>query len=142
MEILFTTTLPLSARMALLNAFTARDLTFRIPDCPEYKFQNDFRTYATTHCLIFAEAKKILRPKKSGTQSHNSTPAPSIFNFNFSSYPDLGDTPAPSSNVPYFPQTSYSEVARSVPTPNCSGSTSTTARLFSKTRDPQNKQGP
>ena len=111
-------------------------------DCPEYKFQNDFRTYATTHCLTFAEAKKILRPKKSGTQSHNSTPAPSIFNFNFSSYPDLGDTPAPSSNVPYFPQTSYSEVARSVPTPNCSGSSSTTARLFSKTRDPQNKQGP
>ena len=75
-------------------------------ECPEFIFQQDFRSYAIHNCLTFVEAKAILRPKKP-----NSRPPTN-------NYPGLRDdrslTSAPRSFTPSF-QMTFSEALRSSP---------------------------
>ena len=75
-------------------------------ECPEFIFQQDFRSYVIHNCLTFVEAKAILRPKK----PNNRRPT--------NNYPGLRDdlslTSAPCSFTPSS-QMTFSEALRSSP---------------------------
>ena len=116
-------------------------------ECPEFNFQNEFRTYAVNHCLTFAEAKAILRPKKSKKQAkktHNHPTLSSATNFGTSSYPDLGNTPfSPPVNFSQSSQRAYSEALRSPPpSPSLMNCSNSTPSRFSLNKSRENKNKP
>ena len=63
-------------------------------ECLEHMFQMEFRSYAVNYGLTFAEAKEIVKPRKSFKNTSNSECPPS--HFNFSDHPELGDAPTSS----------------------------------------------